>query len=71
MAGLVAALVFALSCWIGLLLTEPLPDSLAWLGVGLTRSLAPALALPWVLVPLVQVRREAAQPRGDESKSSR
>ncbi|MGH2736837.1 MAG: hypothetical protein ACRDKZ_14755 [Actinomycetota bacterium] len=71
-AGVVAgALVVTVLVWwpaerIGLLLAEPLGQTLAWLGVGLARGLALALALPWLLVALAEGRptpAEAGNPR--------
>jgi hypothetical protein len=53
---------FALVLWglgtlIGWLLAALVPDSIAWLAVGLTRGGALALALPFLLVGLVEARR--------------
>lgn len=44
---------------IGGLLAAPVGDSLAWLAVGLTRGAALALALPFLLVGLVEARGPA------------
>jgi hypothetical protein len=56
--------VFAVTAWalaasIGGLLAAPVGDSLAWLVVALTRGGALALALPFLLVGLVEARKPA------------
>ena len=56
MAGL-ALVVWGLATLIGWLIAAPVPDSLAWLAVALTRGGALALALPFLLVGLVEARR--------------
>ncbi|MGH2774580.1 MAG: hypothetical protein ACRDJT_03995 [Actinomycetota bacterium] len=55
MAGF-ALVVLILATLIGALLAAPMPDSVAWLVVGLTRGAALALALPFLLVGLVEAR---------------
>jgi len=55
MAGF-ALLVWTLASLIGGLLAAPVGDTLAWLVVGLTRGAALALALPFLLVGLVEAR---------------
>jgi hypothetical protein len=52
-----AVIVWALAALIGGLLTALVGDSLAWLVVALTRGGALALALPFLLVGLVEARR--------------
>jgi hypothetical protein len=54
-----AVTVWALAALIGGLLAAPVGDSLAWLVVALTRGGALALALPFLLVGLVEARRPA------------
>jgi len=56
MAGF-ALVVWALGTVIGWLLAAPVADSVAWLAVALTRGGALALALPFLLVGLVEARR--------------
>ena len=58
MAGL-ALVVWALAALIGGLLAAPVGGSLAWLAVGLTRGGALAVALPFLLVGVVEARRPA------------
>ncbi len=58
MAGF-ALVVGFLAALIGTLLAAPVGDAFAWLVVGLTRGAALALALPFLLVGLVEAR---AQP---------
>jgi hypothetical protein len=58
MAGL-ALIVWVLAALIGGLLAAPVGGSLAWLVVALTRGGALALALPFLLVGLVEARRPA------------
>ena len=55
MAGF-ALVVGFLAALIGALLAAPVGDALAWLVVGLTRGAALALALPFLLVGLVEAR---------------
>jgi hypothetical protein len=59
MAGF-ALLVWVLASLIGGLLAASVGDTFAWLAVGLTRGAALALALPFLLVGLVEAR--AAEP---------
>lgn len=58
MAGF-ALVVGFLAALIGALLAAPVGDALAWLVVGLTRGAALALALPFLLVGLVEARAPA------------
>jgi len=58
MAGF-ALIVWALAALIGGLLAAPVGDSLAWLVVALTRGGALAIALPFLLVGVVEARRPA------------
>jgi len=51
-----ALVVWGLGTLIGWLLAAPVADSVAWLAVGLTRGAALALALPFLLVGLVETR---------------
>jgi hypothetical protein len=55
-----AVIVWALAALIGGLLAALVGDSLAWLVVALTRGGALALALPFLLVGLVEARRPGA-----------
>lgn len=65
MAGF-ALIVWILAALIGGLLAGPVGDALAWLVVGLTRGAALALALPFLLVGLVEARTPAEpDTRGD------
>jgi hypothetical protein len=52
-----AVMVWALAALIGELLAAPVGDSVAWLVVALTKGGALALALPFLLVGLVEARR--------------
>ncbi|MDQ4057890.1 MAG: hypothetical protein M3124_02075 [Actinomycetota bacterium] len=56
MTVLFAATIWLLASSIGKLIVAPLGDQVAWLGVGLTRGLALALALPFALVGLIEAR---------------
>jgi hypothetical protein len=58
MAGF-ALIVWALTALIGGLLAAPVGGSLAWLVVALTRGGALAIALPFLLVGVVEARRPA------------
>jgi len=58
MAGF-ALVVGLLAALIGGLLAAPVDDALAWLVVGLTRGAALALALPFLLVGIVEARGPA------------
>jgi hypothetical protein len=58
MGGL-ALVVWALTALIGGLLAAPVGGSLAWLAVALTRGGALAVALPFLLVGVVEARRPA------------
>ncbi len=67
---LLAALAFALIVGVltraaGLLATDPLPDDLAWAGVGLVEGTARALGGAFVLVPLVL----ASRPKGAQGET--
>jgi hypothetical protein len=57
MAGF-ALIVWALTALIGGLLAAPVGGSMAWLVVGLTRGAALAVALPFLLVGVVEARRQ-------------
>ena len=59
MAGF-ALVVWGLGTLIGWLLAAPVADSLAWMAVALTRGGALALALPFLLVGLVEARRPSS-----------
>ena len=60
MTVLFAGAVWLLASSIGKLMVAPLGDQVAWLGVGLNRGLALALALPFALVGLIEARVPAS-----------
>ncbi|MGH2701259.1 MAG: hypothetical protein ACRDJ2_05715 [Actinomycetota bacterium] len=57
---LFGAAVWLLASSIGKLMVAPLGDQVAWLGVGLARGLALALALPFALVGMIEARVPAS-----------
>lgn len=70
MAGF-ALVIGILAALIGGLLAAPVGDALAWLVVGLTRGAALALALPFLLVGLVEARPDVAEQSQRQNRHQR